>query len=110
MSSLVLWILIVIAAWILLAVVVAPLAGRFIRRGQRTPRELPHRPSPGTPRPPGPRHRIENAHTASLSATEIRAALEEDARRLAAVDAQARRDDRIARRGRAKAAAAQEER
>lgn len=40
-------------------------------RSERRHRPLPHRPAHGTPPPPGPRHRIEHAHTASYSAAEV---------------------------------------
>lgn len=43
------------------------------------PRELPHRPAPGQPAAPGPRHRVDDAHTASISAADVRRRLEEHA-------------------------------
>lgn len=62
--------------------------------GRRQARRLPHRPPPGAPPLPGPRHRRADAHTASVSATEIRAALEEQARQLEQQDREERRGDR----------------
>lgn len=72
--------LLILAVWFLLGVVFAPAIGRHLRR---RPAPLPHRPAPGTPPPPGARHRAEHAHTGSISATEVLAALNEMDRRRA---------------------------
>jgi len=71
-------VLIVVAVcWVLLALSCAPAIGRRLR-ARNVP--LPHRPAPGTPPTAGPRHRVEHAHTGSISATEVRRALDAAAR------------------------------
>ena len=57
-----------------LAVTVAPIAHSAIR-ARRAPRPLPHRPAHGTPPAAGARHRVQHAHTGSISAAEILRAL-----------------------------------
>ena len=60
-------------------VVLATAAAVWPRRTVRD-RPLPHRPAHGAPPRTGPRHRVEHAHTGSISATEVRRALDAAAR------------------------------
>ena len=63
---------------VVLALLVAA-ATTWTHRAHRR-RPLPHRPAHGTPPPAGPRHRAEHADTGSISATDIRRALDDAAR------------------------------
>jgi hypothetical protein len=73
-------VIIVVGLVCLVLLVVALLVRTHRLPGAHTmPRQLLHRPAPDAPQAPGPRHRADDAHTASIDAGEVLRRLTEEA-------------------------------